>query len=67
LERGQGGQHRGDGTGAPNNGQKALQRDPELGKKAVPAAPRDALINTTTGSARPSKPGEKPGADDRKR
>lgn len=40
------GQHRGDGTGAVNSGQKVLRHDPDLGRKPVPASPRNGDINT---------------------
>jgi hypothetical protein len=44
------GQHRSDGTGAPNSGIKTVHRDPEMGKgKAVPASSPSADIDTAVG------------------
>jgi hypothetical protein len=39
------GQHTSSGP-APNNGQPTIRRDPELGKKAVPASDRGADTST---------------------
>ncbi len=45
------GQHRDQSGAAPNSGQRQTPRDPELGKKAVPASDRGADINTATKEA----------------
>jgi hypothetical protein len=45
------GQHTSTGP-APNNGQRTISRDPELGKKAVPPSRRDADTSTESEVAR---------------
>jgi hypothetical protein len=45
------GEHVGRPGSAPNSGQKATPRDPELGRKAVPASDRSADISTATEEA----------------
>ena len=39
------GQHR-DSSSAPNNGQKSLHRDSDLGRKTVPLTAADADVST---------------------
>jgi hypothetical protein len=45
------GEHYDKGGSAPNSGQKPTPRDPELGRKAVPASDRSADISTATEEA----------------
>jgi hypothetical protein len=45
------GQHTSTGP-APNNGQRTISRDPEVGKKAVPAGKPGADISTQSQVAR---------------
>ena len=52
MEKGNDGQHRGDGTGAVNNGQRHITRDPNLGKAPVPASDRGADTSTESEVAR---------------
>jgi hypothetical protein len=53
MEKGNDGQHRGDGTGAFNSGQKTnVRHDPELGKKAVPPSKPSDDIKTQSRVAR---------------
>jgi hypothetical protein len=53
MEKGNDGQHRGDGTGAVNNGQRTnVRHDPELGRKPVPAGNPTDDIKTQSRVAR---------------
>jgi hypothetical protein len=57
MEKGNDGQHRGDGTGAVNNGQKTnIRHDPELGRKPVPAGRPDGDISTQSRVSRGKEP-----------
>jgi hypothetical protein len=47
MEKYSDGQHRGDGTGAPNNGQRTIHRDPLMGHGVpTPPAPKDGDVST---------------------